>query len=63
MISIAVGALLGDAFFHLIPEVYEHDEDGNNLSPNLIATGVISGLFLFFLIEKVLHSFSGHSHN
>lgn len=49
-ISLAVGALLGDAFIHLIPEALEK-------SSNITATGVliISGILLFFILEKLLH--------
>lgn len=49
-ISLAVGALLGDAFIHLIPEALEK-------SSNTTATGVliILGILLFFTLEKVLH--------
>lgn len=49
-ISLAVGALLGDAFIHLIPEALEK-------SSNATITGVliILGILLFFTLEKVLH--------
>ena len=48
--SVAVGALLGDAFIHLIPESFEH-------SSNLTLTSIliILGVFLFFILEKFLH--------
>ncbi|MDO8565583.1 MAG: ZIP family metal transporter [Candidatus Moranbacteria bacterium] len=49
-ISLAVGALLGDAFIHLIPEALEKSSDTT-------ATGVfiILGILSFFTLEKVLH--------
>lgn len=49
-ISLAVGALLGDAFIHIIPEALEN-------SPSSIFTSVliIVGIFIFFILEKVLH--------
>lgn len=49
-ISLAVGALLGDAFIHLIPEAFEK-------SSNTTATGVliILGILSFFILEKLLH--------
>ena len=49
-ISLAVGALLGDAFIHLIPEALEG-------SQNTILTSIliISGILIFFVLEKFLH--------
>jgi zinc and cadmium transporter len=49
-VSLAVGALLGDAFIHLIPESFEKIANGTN-----IGLLVIAGLFLFFILEKFLH--------
>jgi len=49
-ISLAVGALLGDAFIHLIPEAFEKS---NNIM--LASLLIIAGIFLFFIIEKFLH--------
>lgn len=48
-ISIAVGALLGDAFIHLIPETLT--EDGTTSMSLLIIVGILS----FFILEKFLH--------
>ncbi|TSC77993.1 MAG: Uncharacterized protein G01um101424_127 [Parcubacteria group bacterium Gr01-1014_24] len=49
-ISLAVGALLGDAFIHLIPKALEN-------SPNisLTSTLIITGILIFFILEKFLH--------
>ncbi len=49
-ISLAVGALLGDVFIHIIPESFES-------STNITLTSllIISGLLLFFILEKFLH--------
>ena len=49
-ISIAVGALLGDALIHLIPEALE-------TSPNATFTSllIIAGVLFFFILEKFLH--------
>jgi len=49
-ISVAVGALLGDALIHLIPEALE-------TSLNTTVTGVliIAGILFFFILEKFLH--------
>ena len=49
-ISIAVGALLGDALIHLIPEALEAS---NNTA--LTSTLVIAGILLFFVLEKFMH--------
>ncbi len=49
-ISLAIGALLGDAFIHLIPEAFE-----SNLQKNIIGILIIGGILLFFVIEKFIH--------
>lgn len=49
-ISLAVGALLGDAFIHLIPEAFSEGS-----SPLLISLLIILGILLFFILEKFLH--------
>jgi zinc and cadmium transporter len=56
LVSFAVGALLGDAFIHLIPETFEgpgHAE--TSLSPSLL---ILGGMMAFFVVEKLLR----HSH-
>lgn len=49
-VSLAVGALLGDAFIHLIPESLENFENGAYASLLIIA-----GIAGFFILEKFLH--------
>jgi len=49
-ISLAVGALLGDAFVHLIPEALE---SSSNVA--LTSSLIIVGILLFFLVEKFFH--------
>lgn len=49
-ISVAVGALLGDALIHLIPEALE-----NSLNATLTSVLIIAGILLFFILEKILH--------
>ena len=55
LVALAVGALLGDAFFHLLPEAF--DENTNSA---LVSTLVMAGLLLFFWFEKLLHWHHGH---
>ncbi len=64
MVSFAAGALLGDVFIHLIPELIE---DGSfSLTTSFI---ILGGILLFFIIEKIVHwqhchipQNTGHSH-
>ncbi len=49
LVSFAVGSLLGGAFIHLLPEAFESQLD------SLIVSGaVLSGIVLFFVLEKFL---------
>ena len=50
LIGLAVGALLGDAFIHIIPEAFE-----NGISPTIISILIIAGILFFFIVEKFLH--------
>jgi zinc and cadmium transporter len=50
LVSLAVGALLGDAFIHLIPEAFEA-----GANPMYVSLAIIGGIVLFFVIEKFLH--------
>lgn len=55
LISLAAGALLGDAFIHLLPEAFE--EAGNPLAVSLL---VLAGILTFFVLEKFLHWHHSH---
>lgn len=57
LVALAVGALLGDAFIHLIPESFELAENGP-----FVSGLIIGGILLFFLIEKVLHWHHHYAH-
>lgn len=62
MVSFAVGGLFGDAFIHILPESFV--ELGVNVTTSLL---ILSGIFLFFILEKVLrwqhcHSPTHHDH-
>lgn len=56
LVSLSAGALLGDAFLHLLPEIIEksHQESGygNN---EFVWFGVLGGIILFFILEKIIH--------
>lgn len=50
LVSLAVGALLGDAFIHLIPEAFEGAADATQIS-----LAILGGMLVFFILEKFLH--------
>ncbi len=50
LVSLAVGALLGDAFIHIIPEAFE-----SALGSTTTSILVIVGILIFFIVEKFLH--------
>jgi zinc and cadmium transporter len=63
LVALGTGAMLGNAFFHLIPESFEH-----GLNPILISALLAGGFLLCFILEKVLnfrchHSSDGHCHD
>jgi zinc and cadmium transporter len=49
-VSFAAGALLGDTFIHLVPEIFDNRGNGTLRSSLLILAGVL----LFFVVEKLL---------
>lgn len=57
LVSLAVGALLGDAFIHLIPEAYETSTD-----VLLTSLSILAGILIFFILEKVLHWHHHHGY-
>lgn len=50
LVSFAAGALLGDVFIHLLPEIVE--EQGFTLSTSI---AIFSGICLMFVVEKIIH--------
>ena len=50
LISLAVGALFGDALVHLLPEAFEE-----STSAPLTSLYVIVGILVFFVLERFLH--------
>lgn len=64
LVSFAAGALLGDVFLHLIPELIE--QNTFTLQTSFL---ILGGILLFFIIEKIVHwqhchipQNGGHSH-
>ncbi|HVL33627.1 MAG TPA: ZIP family metal transporter [Actinomycetota bacterium] len=55
LISFSVGALLGDVFLHLLPEL---SEDGGLTTGTML--GVLTGIGAFFVLEKFLHWHHAH---
>lgn len=49
LVSLAVGALFGDAFFHLIPE-----SNSLHTDPHVTGNMVVLGILMFFVLEKFL---------
>lgn len=50
LVGVATGALLGDAFIHLIPEAFEE-----TTNPIFLSLTIIGGMLIFFVLEKFLH--------
>lgn len=50
LVSLAAGALLGDVFLHLIPELIE--EGSFTIQTSLL---ILGGILIFFSIEKIVH--------
>lgn len=60
-ISFAVGALLGDAFIHLIPEIFERRAPPSAALVSSLL--VLSGMMIFFGVEKLLRHHHGVIHD
>ncbi len=56
LVSFAVGALLGNAIFHLLPEAYETIENTSH-----VAILFLLGVLVLFVLEKFLHWQHDHS--
>ncbi len=50
LISFSAGALFGDAFIHILPEVVKKNGFGLNISFSLLL-----GILIFFVLEKIVH--------
>lgn len=51
LVSFAIGAMLGGAFFHIIPESFEKNKE----DPMIVSILLIVGFMAFFIVEKFLH--------
>lgn len=56
LIAFAAGALLGDAFLHILPEIAESGP-GFDLGTSF---AVLTGVVVFFVLEKILHWHHAH---
>ncbi len=56
LIAFAAGALLGDAFLHILPEIAE-SEAGFDLGTSF---SLLTGVIAFFSLEKILHWHHAH---
>ena len=54
MLSFAVGGLLGDVFFHLLPEAFVNASTHEDM--NFIGLCIIFGLLVFTILEKTLQN-------
>lgn len=55
LICFAIGTLLGNAFFQLVPESYFHME-----SAAITSWFILGGFFVFFVMEQLLHIYHGN---
>jgi zinc and cadmium transporter len=56
LVSFAAGALLGDAFLHILPELAESPR-GFDVNASM---AILAGVIAFFVLEKVLHWHHAH---
>ena len=58
-VSFAAGALLGDTFIHLVPEIFADARGPRALRASLL---ILAGMLLFFVVEKLLRHQHGLLH-
>lgn len=56
VVAFAAGALLGDAFFHLVPEIAESEHGFDTTA----SVAILAGVLVLFVLEKVLHWHHSH---
>lgn len=57
LVSFSAGALLGDVFLHLLPELFE-----GTTSIEYAAALILGGIIIFFILEKFIHWFHHHEY-
>ncbi|MBX4212015.1 ZIP family metal transporter [Candidatus Pacearchaeota archaeon] len=50
LVSFSAGALFGDAFIHLLPEIAKNQGFSLNVS-----LSILGGIIIFFILEKIIH--------
>lgn len=74
MVAFAVGGLLGDTLFHLLPEIFLGEDEPDKVrfvmvEPNrnlLLGVGILVGIVTFMAMDKILRiatGGAGHSHD
>lgn len=71
MVAFAVGGLLGDTFFHLLPEIFLGEDDVSkvklvHIEPNrntLLGVFILIGLATFMAMDKALRIATGGAHS
>jgi zinc and cadmium transporter len=58
-VSFAAGALLGDTFIHLVPDIFARSGERDALRASLL---ILAGMLLFFCVEKLLRHEHGILH-
>lgn len=55
LVSLSAGSLLGGSFLHLLPESIEHHLSHGHSHLDSIWYGVLFGIIIFFILEKIIH--------
>lgn len=60
LVSLSVGALLGDVFIHIIPELFNNPET-EGLPAVAVSIYIFLGFIIFFILEKILKWHHSHT--
>lgn len=58
LLSFAIGAILGDIFFHLIPESIDGLDGTDRGAHRDVGLSIIAGIFMFVIVEMILQRWS-----